>query len=238
MKNYNKEPGMLYVVATPIGNLADITFRAIDTFRLVDLIVCEDTRRTRILLDHYNIKKTTISYHQHSKLTKIDYIINEILQGKNIALVTDAGTPNINDPGGVLVSKAIENNIKTIPIPGVSAITTLLSVSGLASDNFLFLGFLPKKKGRQTLFRNLMKTGGLDLYNLILLYESPNRVVDTLRELQLVIGNYEVVIGRELTKLYEEVFRGSISDAISYFSEKPPKGEFVIAIKTKKCKNN
>lgn len=238
MKNYNIEPGKLYVVASPIGNLSDMTYRAVEILKQADLVACEDTRHTRILLDHYNIKKPTTSYHQHSKLTKIDFLVKELLSGINIALITDAGTPNISDPGGVLVSKAIEKKIHIVPIPGVSAITTLLSVCGHSSDNFLFLGFLPKKKGRQTLFRNLMKTGSLDLYNLIVFYESPYRIIETLKELQLVVGNYEVAIGRELTKLYEEIFRGSIANAIIHFTEQSPRGEFVIAIKTKKCKNN
>ena len=159
--------GTLFVVGTPIGNLEDITIRALNTLRDVDLIACEDTRHTRILLDRYELKKPLISYHQHSKLQKINNIIEELKNGKNVALVTDAGTPGINDPGGILVEAVLKENIGVIPIPGASAIVTLLSVSGIKSDRFLFLGFLPQKKGRQTLMRNLMKISNMDLYDAI-----------------------------------------------------------------------
>ncbi|EKD56809.1 MAG: hypothetical protein ACD_58C00084G0005 [uncultured bacterium] len=244
MNNYESRHnnGILYIIGTPIGNLEDITYRAVRILGKVDLIACEDTRHTKILLDRYNINKPLVSYHQHSQITKIDYLINELKAGKNIALVTDAGTPGISDPGGFLVQKTIEqcnlstsleaDKITIIPIPGPSAITTLLSVSGMPTDSFLFLGFLPKKKGRQTLFRNLLKASGLKLFEAIVFYESPHRIVQTLKELQLSVGNYDVVIGRELTKQFEEIYRGKIGQAITYFDQKEPRGEFTVVLRT------
>lgn len=228
------QTGILYIVATPIGNLEDLTHRAERILREVDLIACEDTRRTKILLDRYKIKKPTISFHQHSQITKIDYLIGELKAGKNIALITDAGTPGISDPGGVLINETFKhlNNITIIPIPGPSAITTLLSIAGIPTDSFLFLGFLPKKKGRQTLLKNLLKASVMKLYQAIVFYESPHRIVQTLKELQLSVGNYEVVIGRELTKQFEEIYRGRIGEAITYFSKKAPKGEFTVVLRT------
>lgn len=232
MEDYNNS-AILYVVATPIGNLEDISFRAVRILKEVDLVVCEDTRHSQILFNHYEIKTRYISYHQHSKLTKIDYIVNELKSGKNVAMISDAGTPGICDPGGVLVAEAMKNNIKIVPIPGPSAVTSLLSISGFPTDSFLFLGYLPKKKGRQTLFRNLMKAGNLELYQTIVLYVSPYQLMRTLADLQLVVGNKEIVIGRELTKKFEEIFRGKIHEAIEYFGKTVPKGEFVICIKNK-----
>lgn len=225
--------GNLYVVATPIGNLEDITYRAVRILEEVDLIVCEDTRHSQIILARYEIKTRYISYHQHSKITKIDYIITELKSGKNVAMISDAGTPGICDPGGILVAEAMKNSIKIVPIPGPNAIVSLLSVSGFPANSFLFLGYLPKKKGRQTLFRNLMKAGNLELYQVIVLYVSPYQLQRTLADLQLVVGNKEMVIGRELTKKFEEIFRGKIHEAIEYFGKTVPKGEFVICIKNK-----
>lgn len=225
--------GTLYIVATPIGNLEDITYRAVKTLQEVDLIACEDTRHSKILLDKYHIKTPTVSYHQHSKISKIEYLIDQLKSGKNVALITDAGTPGISDPGGVLISAAIKNNIKVVPIPGPAAVTSALSVSGMLTDSFLFLGFLPKKKGRQTLFRNLMKVSNLKLYQTIVIYESPYRLLRTLQDLQLVIGNKEVVVCRELSKKFEEIYHGNIYQAIEYFQTNKPKGEFVIIIKAR-----
>ncbi len=222
---------MLYIVGTPIGNLEDITLRAVRILKEVDLIACEDTRRSKTLLNHYQISTPLVSYHQHSKLQKINHIIEQLLGGKNIALISDAGTPGINDPGGILVSEAIKNNIKVVPIPGVSALTSTLSIWGFEADDFLYLGFLPKKKGRQTLFRNLMKTSALKLYKAIVLYESPYHLARTLVDLQLTIGNKDVLVARELTKVFEESVRGKIADVIQYFQTHPPKGEIVIIIK-------
>lgn len=224
--------GILYVIATPIGNLEDITYRAIKTLKEVDLVVCEDTRHSRILFDRHEIKTHYISYHQHSRITKIDYIISQLKAGKNVAMITDAGTPGICDPGGILISEAVKNNIQVVPIPGPSALISLLSASGFATDSFLFLGYLPKKKGRQTLFRNLIKAGNLDLYQSVVLYVSPYQLQRTLTDLQLTVGNKEIVVGRELTKKFEEIFRGQLHEAIEHFGKSDPRGEFVIVIKT------
>lgn len=227
--------GTLYIVATPIGNLEDITYRAVRILREVDLICCEDTRHTKILLDRYNINKPLVSYHQHSKITKIDYIIRELKSGKNMALVSDAGTPGINDPGGVLARKVIKQYsnkaIKVVPIPGSSAITTLLSVLGMPADKFLHLGYLPKKKGRATIVSNIKYlVSSIDKNLPIIIYESPFRLIKTLKDFEKS-ANWQVVIGRELTKKFEEIWRGKISGAIKYFTDKKPKGEFVICLK-------
>lgn len=223
--------GILYIISTPIGNLEDITFRAIRILKEVDLIACEDTRHTKILLDHYQINTPTISYHQHSKIRKIDFLINELKNDKKVALVSDAGTPGINDPGGLLVQEAISNGIQVIALPGAFAASVALSASGFPADRFLFLGFLPKKKGRQTMLRNLMKISSVDLYDALVLYESPYRVLRTLEDLQVAIGNKEVVVGRELTKKFEEIKRGKIGEVITHFKNNSPRGEFVIIIK-------
>ena len=247
--------GILYIVATPIGNLSDITYRAVKVLKEVDLIACEDTRHSKILLDNYQIKTPTISYHQHSKISKIEYLIEQLKSGKNIALITDAGTPGISDPGSILISEAlkftpevventpkvkevphlgsgIDERIKVVPIPGPAAVTTALSASGLPNHSFLFLGFLPKKKGRQTLFRNLMKVSNLELYQLIVIYESPYRLIRTLQDLQLVVGNKDVAICREMTKKFEEIYHGNIYQAIKHFQKNSPKSQFTIIIKT------
>lgn len=215
----------LFVIATPIGNLEDITLRALRILKDVDLIACEDTRRTSILIKRYDIEKPLISYHQHSKLQKVDFLIEELKSGKNIALVTDAGTPGISDPGGVLIGEAIKNNIGVEPIPGPSSFTAILSVGGFYLDKFLYLGFLPKKKGRQTL---LKKIAPADVP--IVICESPHRIVETLKDLQNQCGDREVVIGRELTKKFQEFFRGKISEILPKIR---PQGEFVMIVKPK-----
>jgi 16S rRNA (cytidine1402-2'-O)-methyltransferase len=216
--------GILYVVATPIGNLSDITFRAIEILKSVDLIACEDTRQTIKILNRYEIKKPLVSYHQHSKLTKIDYLISELLSGKNIALTTDAGTPGISDPGQVLINQAIESNIDVIPIPGAQAAVTALSASGFNTDKFLYLGFLPKKKGRQTLLTNL----AADKFSkTIVIYESPYRIIRTLNDLKNYLGDVQVAVFRELTKKFETKYFGKISEVILNIK---PKGEFVIIV--------
>ncbi|MCL5407522.1 MAG: 16S rRNA (cytidine(1402)-2'-O)-methyltransferase [Patescibacteria group bacterium] len=214
--------GTLYVVATPIGNLEDITLRALRILKEVDLIACEDTRHTGILLKHFEIQKTLISFHQHSQLQKIQFLIAELESGKDIALVTDAGTPGISDPAGVLIEVAIKSKIEIVPVSGVSSLTTLISMTDKPLDRFLFLGFLPKKKGRQTLLKNISK---LDFP--IVFFESPNRILKTLEELKEVLGDHSVVIGRELTKKFEEIYRGKISEVLLNIR---PQGEFVILI--------
>lgn len=210
----------LYIVATPIGNLKDITLRALETLKEVDLILCEDTRVTKKLLDHYNIKIPLESYHQHSKLNKVNYILGLLKQGKNLAMVSDSGTPGISDPGNKLIEQA-KDSTEIIPIPGSSAITTLASISGFPMDKFVFMGFPPHKKGRQKFFKEVAE------YKYpVIIYESPHRIIKTLNELS-VFGDFEIVIGRELTKKFETIYRGKIKDIISKIK---PRGEFVLAI--------
>jgi len=216
---------MLYIVATPIGNLEDITLRAIRTLKEVDLILAEDTRTTGKLLKKYEIKTKMKSFHHHSSAEKIDWIVDEIKNDMEIALVTDAGTPGIADPAGHLVEAVQKAGLRTIPIPGNSAVTALLSVSGINTDRFMFVGFLPKKKGRQTLFKSLE-----EVKMPIIIFESPMRVTKTLKDIESYLGDREVIIGRELTKLYEEVLRMKASEAIEHFGAKKPKGEFVIIV--------
>lgn len=214
---------MLYVVATPIGNLEDITLRALRILREVDLIACEDTRRTGILLNHYHIEKPLVSYHQHSKLQKIDLIIEKLKSGQNIALVTDAGTPGISDPGGRLIEEALKHKIEVEPIPGPTSFSTILSAAGFYLDKFIYLGFLPKKKGRATLLKKIAQ-----LEYPIVICESPYRIIKTLEELQNLMNDPEVVVGRELTKKFAKIYRGKISEVIEKVR---PQGEFVIVIK-------
>jgi len=217
--------GKLYIVATPIGNLGDMTFRAIETLQMVDLIACEDTRVTRKLLNHYEIAKPTISYFQHSKLSKIDKIIEELEAGKNVALVTDAGTPGVSDPGNKLVEEVLQKNIAVIPIPGASGIATIVSVAGIDMQKFIFLGFPPHKKGRETFFKEVVVAQYPVMY-----YESPHRVLKNLELLQKMETNKQVILGRELTKMFEEIVRGSVSEVLEYFQKNADKikGEFII----------
>lgn len=214
--------GTLYVVGTPIGNLEDITLRALETLKGVDLIACEDTRHTALLLNRYEIKRSLVSYHQHSKITKIDYLIDELKNGKNIAVVSDAGTPSISDPGGTLVSAAQKEGIGVVSIPGASALTTGISVSGLNLQDFVFAGFLPHKKGRQTKLKNLAESKMP-----VVFYESPHRIKKLLSELMKHFGDREIVVCRELTKKFETINRGKISEVEPKITEK---GEFVVII--------
>lgn len=223
--------GNLFIVATPIGNLEDITLRAIDVLKNVDLILCEDTRKTKILLDRYQIKTPTLSYHQHSKLQKIDYIISLLKQDKNLALVSDAGTPGISDPGNILIQKAVEffgNLIKVIVIPGVSAVTAIAGISGFSTDKFLFLGFLPIKNKRKKIFEEISKS-----QYPVIFYESPYRIIKTLKELNSFCAGQEMVVCRELTKKFEQVFRGKIEKVIEEIEKSPMKGEFTVIVKSK-----
>jgi len=225
--------GILYVIGTPIGNLEDITLRALRILKEVDLIICEDTRHSRILFDRYEIKTPYTSYHQHSRIIKTDFILNELKTGKNVAMISDAGTPGISDPGGVLVEKAVKNGIDVIPIPGPNALIACLSVCGFSADQFLFLGYLPKKKGRQTLLRNITETMNFKLYQSIVFYESPYRIIKSFEDFHLSLGDMEVVVGRELTKKFEEIFRGKLSEAIEHFKMSKPLGEFAVVVKIK-----
>ncbi len=221
-----------FVVATPIGNLGDITFRAIETLKNVDLILCEDTRVTKKLLNRYEIQKKLLSYHQKSKLKKIEEIISRLKKGENMALVTDAGTPGISDPGNKLIEEIrnqLGNEIDIIPIPGASALSTLLQVAGIDVSNFSFFSFPPNKKGRQTFFKKV-----LDSDIPVVFYESPYRFIKNLKLLQELAqeksANPEIIVGRELTKMYEEVRTGSIEEVLDYYKNNPEKikGEFVI----------
>jgi len=220
-----------YVVATPIGNLGDITFRAIETLKSVDLILCEDTRVTKNLLNKYNINKPTMSYHAQSKLAKTDKIIELLEEGKNLALVSDAGTPGISDPGALLVSqikgKFSESEVQVVPIPGVTAIITALSASGLPTHEFTFLGFLPHKKGRETLFKEIAAAQRTFAF-----YESPHRILKTLESLQKFCPDKKVCIARELTKIYEEFKTGSPAELLEYLTKNPvkQKGEFTVLV--------
>ncbi|MBU0612802.1 16S rRNA (cytidine(1402)-2'-O)-methyltransferase [Patescibacteria group bacterium] len=218
--------GNLYTVATPIGNLEDITFRAINILKEVNLIACEDTRHTLKLLNHYDISKPLISYHQHSKVSKIDHLIEELKAGKDIAIVTDAGTPGISDPGQVLISKAVEKGIRVIPIPGPSAVIAALSAAGVPTDAFIFLGFLPLKKGRKRIIESFK-----DEKRTIVLYESPHRIEKLLGELKDVLEDRKIVVARELTKMFEEIIRGTVSEVQERL--KIIKGEFVVIVSAK-----
>lgn len=217
----------LYIVGTPIGNLEDITLRALETLKSVDVIACEDTRVTAKLLNRYEIKKPLVSIHQHSKVSKLDQVIEKLKNGESVALVTDAGTPGVSDPGNQLVELALERGIEVIPIPGVSALTTLLSVAGIDTQKFVFLGFPPHKKGRETFFKKVL---GEDLP--VVFFESTHRIVKNL-ELMLELGTKKnVIMGKELTKMFEEVIRGNTQDVLEYLKNDPKKqkGEFAIIV--------
>ena len=219
------DKGQLFVVGTPIGNLEDITLRAISTLQNVDTILAEDTRNSKKLLDAHNINTKMISYHDHSSEKEIKKIVGLLLEGEDLALISDAGTPTISDPGYGLIRDCINHDISIIPIPGVSSITAAMSISGLPSDSFTFIGFLPQKKGRLKKINQLK-----ELDNTIILFESPYRLEKTLNQLLEHLGNRSVVVGRELTKLYEEVIRGNLNDIIMHFSKSKIKGEIVIMI--------
>lgn len=219
-------PGTLYIVATPIGNLADITLRAIETLKLVDLIACEDTRHTKILLDKYEIKTPTTSYFEYNKIQKGDYLLKVMKEGKSVALVSDAGTPGISDPGYKIIRLALDNGIPVIPIPGPSGLVSALTVSGKPTDSFSFEGFLSNKSAKR---RNQLKKLH-DEKRTTVLYESPHRFLKLLEDILEVYGDVEVVVARELTKKFEEVRRGKASVLIEYFGTNKPRGEFIVII--------
>lgn len=218
----------LYVVATPIGNLEDITFRAIKTLKEVDFIICEDTRVTKFLLNHFGIDKPLIVANAFNETKTIERIIDKIISGENAALVTDAGTPAISDPGTRLVNAAVKNSIEVIGIPGASAVTLALSISGLPTDAFVFEGFLPQKKGRQKKLLELAEEE-----RTVVLYESTYRIEKLLEELNQYMPNRQIVIARELTKKFEETWRGKPSEILSSLKEKILKGEFVVILAPK-----
>ena len=214
----------LFIIPTPIGNLGDITFRAIDTLKSVDLILAEDTRTSLKLLRHYNIENNVESYHMYNEHKKLISIIEKLNSGFEIALISDAGTPGISDPGFLLVRECIKNNIMIECLPGPTALIPALVNSGLPSDRFLFEGFLPVKKGRT---KRLKQLSGEN--KTIIFYESPHRILKTLNDLSSYFSKDSYVsISRELTKIHEETFRGTINDSIEHFEKKKPKGEFVI----------
>ena len=219
--------GALYIVSTPIGNLEDMTLRALRILKEVDFILCEDTRVTKKLLDHYNIQTLTISYHQHSSLQKIDSIVELLQKGKSLALVSDAGTPGISDPGNQLVKEVAEKlpEVSIVPIPGASALTTLASIAGFSMDRFVFMGFPPQKNKRKKFFQELISSP----YPVVF-YESPHRIQKTLEELKRLDNKLPIVVGRELTKKFETTYRGTVSQVIEKMAEGSLKGEFVVVV--------
>ena len=237
----DRESGKLYIVATPIGNLEDITLRALRVLKESDLILCEDTRVTRRLLSKYEIQTSVKSYHHHTSQEKGQQIISELLSGKNLALVTDAGTPGVSDPGNVLVEMAVQSGIQVVPIPGASALAALVSVAGIDMQKFVFLGFPPHKKGRETFFKEVATSKHPVMY-----YESPHRVLKNLELLQSLCPEFDsgtesnsdkrkcsgkrIIVGRELTKVFEETVRGDVSEVIEYYKSNSGKvkGEFVM----------
>ena len=219
----------LYIVATPIGNLEDITLRALEILQSVDLILCEDTRVTSKLLAHYEIKKPLQSYHQHSKLAKVERILEALEEGKNIALVSDAGTPGISDPGGMLVeavAKRFSDSVVVVPIPGANAALAVLSVSGFPTDRFLFLGFPPHKKGRKTFFDEVAAREETQVF-----YESKHRIEKALTELAARLGDRPIVVARELTKQFETIYRGTAAECLAKLQHDKILGEFVVVIR-------
>jgi 16S rRNA (cytidine1402-2'-O)-methyltransferase len=219
--------GTLFIVATPIGNLEDITQRALRVLREADLIACEDTRHTRKLLNHFAIKTATISYHEHNEQERAEELCQALESGKNVALVSDAGTPLISDPGFRIVQAAVDRGISVVPIPGASAVITALSVSGLRTDQFLFAGFLPARTGARRAKLNELRT----VVGTLIFYEAPHRIKATLKEALDVFGDRQAVIARELTKLHEEFARGTLSELVEKFLQnETPRGEMVLII--------
>jgi 16S rRNA (cytidine1402-2'-O)-methyltransferase len=223
--NELKQPGTLYLVSTPIGNLEDITYRAVKVLSSVDLIAAEDTRKTKILLDHYHIDKLLLSYYSYNEKVRAPQLIEKLLAGDSIALVSDAGTPGISDPAYHIVRQALENGIFIIPVPGPTAFISALIASGLPTDRFVFEGFLPQKKGRATkleLLKSETRT--------IILYESPHRILKTINDLLVRFGNRHIVVARELTKKFEEIVRGPIDAVLAELNKKAPRGEYVLIV--------
>src|SRR4030066_705909 len=225
----NSTKGILYIVSTPIGNREDITLRALRILKEVDLIAAEDTRHTNLLLRHFGIQTPLTSYFEGNELKKKEFILSKLEQGDQIALVSDAGTPGISDPGFRLIQTAIENQIPIIPIPGPSAVIAALSVSGLPSDAFLFKGFLPHKSKKK---RDLLKQLE-DVRETLIFYESPHRISQTLNDILDILGNREIALTRELTKIYEEVLRGKVSEIQTQMGERKLKGEITLVISGK-----
>lgn len=222
--------GKLYLVPTPIGNLRDITLRALEVLNSVEVIACEDTRQSLKLLNHFNIKKSLLSYHQHNEQGRSENIIDRLKEGKDIAIITDAGTPGISDPGSVIVQKCIEEGIAFEVLPGATAITTALVYSGLDTTKFLFRGFMPREnKDRRPIIEELRART-----ETLIFYEAPHRLLDTLEFLEENLGNRKIAICRELTKLHEEIIRLSLEEAIRYYRDNSPRGEYVLVVEGKR----
>jgi 16S rRNA (cytidine1402-2'-O)-methyltransferase len=224
--------GTLFLVSTPIGNLEDITFRALRVLKESDIIAAEDTRKTGMLLQHYSITNRMISYHSHNQKSRLPVLMQKLCEGSNIALVSDAGTPGISDPAFDLVRTAVASSVPVRSIPGASAVITALTVSGLPTDRFVFEGFLPVKKGRRTRIKQLA-----DERRTIVLYESPHRLLRTLQDLFETLGNRSIAVCREMTKTYEEIVRGPLSDVMGVLSARKTLGEFVLIIEGYKKTN-
>lgn len=221
--------GRLYVVPTPIGNLKDITLRALETLKEADIIAAEDTRQTLKLLNHFDIKKSLISYHKYNEQIKSDKIIELLQEGQKVALVSDAGMPGISDPGSVIIKRCIEENLNFEVLPGATAIITALVYSGLDTTKFLFRGFLPRENKERKIITDEL----INSQETIVFYEAPHRLLETLKYLLDVFGSRKVAICRELTKIYEEIYRGRLDEALEYFIENKPRGEFVIVLEGK-----
>jgi 16S rRNA (cytidine1402-2'-O)-methyltransferase len=218
--------GCLYLVATPIGNLEDITLRAVRTLKEADVIACEDTRQTQKLLQHYGIRKEMVSYHEHNELTRSPELVIELEQGAKIALVSDAGTPGISDPGHRLVTLCLRHHIPVVPIPGPSALVAALGASGLPTDEFLFVGFLPPRSGARRKALAALKTEPRTL----IFYEAPHRVVETLADSADILGPRPAVIAREVTKIHEEFLRGPLPELLEAARKRAPRGEITLLI--------
>ena len=225
-------PGTLYLVATPIGNLQDITLRAIETLRSVDLIACEDTRHTRNLLNHFRISNRVISYHEHNEQERSEELADRLMQGESIAIVSDAGTPGICDPGFRVVQRAIEIGAAVVPIPGAAAFISAVIVSGLATDSIFFGGFLPSKKGERRKRLEEIR----DISATLVLYETPHRLAKSLVDCLEILGDRRASVARELTKLHEEIARGTLTELALQYSNVLVKGEVVLAIERAKAK--
>ena len=219
-------PGTLYIVSTPVGNLADMTLRGIETLKSVDLIAAEDTRHTRILLDHYRITTGMTSYFEYNKVRKTEYLLKVLQEGKSVALVSDAGTPGISDPGYRVIRMCIDNNIPVVPVPGASALLAALVVSGKPTDKFTFEGFLSNKPIKR---KNQLKKLK-DEERTAVLYESPHRILKLLPDILEVYGDIEIVVARELTKKFEELRREKVTETIEHFKSVSPRGEFIVII--------
>lgn len=225
-------PGTLYLVATPIGNLQDITLRALETLRVVDLIACEDTRHTRNLLNHFRISNRVVSYHEHNEQERADELADRLIKGESIAIVSDAGTPGICDPGLRIVQRAIEIGADVVPIPGAVAFVNAAVVSGLAAKSIFFGGFLPSKKGERRKRLDEIR----DIPATIVLYETPHRLAKSLADCLDILGNRRAAVARELTKLHEEIARGNLRELVERYSQSPIKGEIVLVVERPQSK--